>query len=173
MKNCLHCSQQVFSKNNANFCNPRCYRQWWQNQLKNTNPNSYRKRLDSQNKRRREKVRIRRGLDLNHPSLLAPQHGKGWKMKDGYKQLLIKDHPNAAKNGYVMEHVVVMSEILGRPLLKGEKVHHKNGIRDDNRPENLELWFKGHPYGQRVSDLITWCKEFLEKYGHKVIMKEN
>jgi hypothetical protein len=64
-----------------------------------------------------------------------------------------------------------MSNYLKRPLLKGETVHHRNGIRDDNRLENLELWSHSHPPGQRVEDKIQWCKEFLEQYGYDVIMK--
>jgi hypothetical protein len=134
-------------------------------------PDKYRKKMDNFNKKRRDIVRKTRGLPLDTPSL-TPHNGRGWKMKDGYKQLLLKDHPNAAKNGYVMEHVVVMAKHLGRPLVKGETVHHLNGIRDDNRIENLELWVNSIRFGQRLEDKISWAKQFLKEYGYDVMQRK-
>ena len=63
------------------------------------------------------------------------------------------------------QHRVVMEEQIGRPLRKNENVHHKNGVRDDNRPENLELWVKTQPAGQRVEDLVEWAREIVDSYG--------
>lgn len=62
------------------------------------------------------------------------------------------------------EHVVVMEEYLGRSLLPGENVHHRNGIRNDNRLSNLELWTHKQPHGQRVIDLVAFAREILAQY---------
>lgn len=75
------------------------------------------------------------------------------------------DHPRATSSPYVFEHILVAEDLLGRYLLDGETVHHRNGVRDDNRPENLELWTCPQPSGIRVSDAIAWAQEILERYG--------
>ncbi len=82
----------------------------------------------------------------------------------GYVRVPLSNHPNARKSMRVFEHRVVMSEMIGRPLLKNENVHHKNGKRDDNRPENLELWVTSQPSGQRPADLIDWARSILATY---------
>lgn len=57
-----------------------------------------------------------------------------------------------------------MEAILGRPLMKGENVHHKDGDRTNNEPSNLELWSVAQVPGQRVTDKVAWAIELLKRY---------
>lgn len=98
-----------------------------------------------------ETVKLRRGL----PRTYRP---------DGYVHVRWPGHANANAAGWVLEHRLVMGEMLGRSLLPEENVHHKNGDRSDNSPENLELWVSMQPSGQRAEDLVAWARTILERY---------
>lgn len=79
-----------------------------------------------------------------YPELMGEKNPK-WKggrikTRDGYIAIYQPSHPDATQAGYVLEHRMVMERELGRRLLKTEKVHHINGIRDANKPKNLELY---------------------------------
>jgi hypothetical protein len=57
-----------------------------------------------------------------------------------------------------------MEDMLGRPLLPGENVHHKDGNRANWARENLELWTTRQPAGQRVTDKVAFAVEILRLY---------
>ena len=84
--------------------------------------------------------------------------GNGYTTAEGYRVV----HRDGKK---VKEHRLVMEDLLGRQLEPFENVHHINGIKDDNRPENLELWVTHQPKGQRVEDLVRFV---VEHYGEQV-----
>lgn len=108
-----------------------------------------------------ESERERRGATkhINHP-LLTIQKDIG-----GYSR--IKIYEGKGPKDWVKHHRYVMEQYLGRELKEFENVHHKNGVRDDNRIENLELWITKQPKGQRPEDLIEYAEWILKTYKNK------
>ena len=90
---------------------------------------------------------------------------KPTKCISGYVRIFKPDHPFSNKSGYILEHRLVMELNIGRYLLPSENIHHRNGVRDDNRLENLELWQTHQPVGQRTEDLVNFAREILKTYG--------
>ena len=100
--------------------------------------------------------RFRRYGDPLHP--VSCRKGKGHINPGGYRVI-------HREGRVILEHRWIMEQRLGRPLLPEENVHHLNGQRADNRPENLELWSTSQPPGQRVEDKVWWAREIIHLYG--------
>ena len=105
----------------------------------------------------------------NCRTVAGPSNGR-WKggrtrHRAGYVMIWAPGHPRAGKSQYVFEHIIVMERLLGRYMLPGESVHHRNGVKDDNRPENLELWTRPQPTGIRASEAVAWAREILVRYA--------
>lgn len=75
------------------------------------------------------------------------------------------------EDGWIQQHRVVMARHLGRYLWDYENVHHVNGKRSDNRIENLEVWLKVQPCGQRVGDVVAHCTEMLSRHAPERLLK--
>jgi hypothetical protein len=98
---------------------------------------------------------------------------RGRRYKEGYILCICHGHPRSKHpsggRAYIPEHRLVMEQMIGRYLSSEETVHHINGVKTDNRPENLELFSSRHPAGQRVIDQVQWAVELLSKYRPELL----
>ena len=125
-----------------------------------------------------ESLRIHRShtRDEKFCNSLCAEHNLIFEIKEGIVD--IDSIKSSDVNGYVKlnyhgftfsEHRIAAGVCLGKPVPEDLRVHHQNGLTDDNDPGNLEIWTKNtrwHPKGQRVGDLIKYAKRVLEEFGH-------
>lgn len=92
--------------------------------------------------------------------------GRAWRPgnPDGHVHSTGYIRVSIGKQRKAYKHRQVMEAMIGRPLLPEESPHHRNGQRADNRPDNLELWSKKQPPGQRVIDKVRFAIEMLRLY---------
>lgn len=83
-------------------------------------------------KRCESQARTKRPLERTHNGWPARLDSKG------YVMVYEPEHPNKSFHGWQYEHRLVVEAVIGRYLASDEAVHHINGVKDDNRPENLE-----------------------------------
>ena len=112
--------------------------------------------------------------DVQHDLPVRVVTGEGW-MSHGYWCVPVPHELRHLTNGEtsVGQHRLVMAQHLGRALSPEETVHHKNGIRTDNRLENLELWSSAHGKGQRAQDKVAFALEQLRKYAPELLYESH
>lgn len=104
-----------------------------------------------------------KGQRLEDQKRLRAKPGSGHQGRNGYRYV-------KGRNGRTVgEHRVVWERENGRDLLPGEEVHHKNTVKNDNHPANLELWVKSQPAGGRVEDLIPYWIDMLRRYAPEAL----
>ena len=152
---CIECGKNfergAYQEGRAKYCSQKCLNKARLNRIQNTCPTCGEEFETWASQKRRH---CSRGCASN-----GSINGQGYRLI-------------SVNGSRVLEHRHIMEQHLKRSLLTHENVHHLNGQRTDNRLDNLELWSKSQPPGQRVDDKIAWAVEFLRQYGYGVIKLE-
>ena len=192
--NCEHCGMGLDGKQQKRFCSTECWyasRKWSREGMCAVCSNAFTKKFRAQICCSRECGNRYKSADRTQVCPVCGEtferpHGKSrtycsrtCAMTGRNRQGQGKSHPEGTtinhSAGYiqqkrdgvwVMQHRLVMEQVIGRPLTPDERVHHRNGKRDDNRPENLELWTgvgssKKDPHGVRLLDKVLDMIESL------------
>ena len=139
---CKHCKQDfAFDRKNRKYCSLKCAAAARQEEKTYSC-----KQCGEQFKDRGHGKTERIYCSRRCANMARPGERRFRDKRSGY----VIAYPNGGPSQ--LEHRLVMEQMLGRKLRRGETVHHKNGIRHDNRPENLELWSGNHGSGQRTAD---------------------
>lgn len=143
-KKCLFCKNKFkLVRPEQKYCCHKCFIDFTiKNKLRsgNSNPMWGKKKTPEQIEKSASKIRGRANLKNSGENNSKWKGGRNYTGR-GYVKIYCKNHPSTKgkRNPYVLEHRLVMEKYLGRYLTSKEIIHHKNGIKDDNRIQNLEL----------------------------------
>jgi len=175
------------SKRNKKYCSPKCenkaHSMRYRKKINDSDNGEIEKlyragtsmvaiasRFDiSDNAVRRRLIKL--GVPLRNPHL--SEHSSNWKggrriTKNGYVEVLNPDYRNTSKSYYIHEHRLVWEKTYGKKIPKGYVVHHLNGVKDDNRPENLvamkigEHLNQAEPYKKKIRELEEKIRSYQQ-----------